>query len=85
MPLELPGPHHKGQESEGLAEAIRLFALGRRGKPDEADRPSPSTFPMTKAARAALHYKRQEELREKAAKREKEKIAKAAQRALKKK
>jgi hypothetical protein len=39
-------------EHPALTEA-RKAAKGRRGKPSEADRPPPSLFPMTPAARAA--------------------------------
>lgn len=43
----------KGTFGQGLTVALRLLREGRRGKPNEFDRPPPSTFPMTPAARAA--------------------------------
>ena len=46
----LPGPDER-PERRALAEARRMAALPSR-KPTEADRPPPSTFPMTSAARA---------------------------------
>lgn len=44
-------------ETPALREALKMTTL-RPGKPTEADRPKPSVFPMTPAARAALELKR---------------------------
>lgn len=44
---------------EGLTDALRRLRNGRVGAPTEADRPPPSLFPITRAARAALRYARQ--------------------------
>ncbi len=44
---------------EGLTDALRRLRSGRPGPPTDADRPPPSIFPITRAARAALNYTRQ--------------------------
>jgi hypothetical protein len=54
----LPGPDHR-PEKRALAEARRMAALPSR-KPTDADRPPPSTFPMTPAAKVALELGRGE-------------------------
>lgn len=43
---------------DGMTDALRRLRLGRVGPPTEADRPPPSLFPMTRAARAAMRYAR---------------------------
>jgi hypothetical protein len=43
-------------EHPALTAALKAFK-GRRGKPSEADRPPPSLFPMTPAARAAIEMR----------------------------
>jgi hypothetical protein len=45
--------------SEGLTDALRRLRMGRVGPPTLDDRPPPSLFPVTRAARAALRYARQ--------------------------
>lgn len=55
-PLPKLGSKHTGSQhgiSPGLAAAEKA-AAARKGKPDEADAPPVSTFPMTPAAREAL-------------------------------
>jgi hypothetical protein len=48
----LPGPDHR-PEKPHLAHARQMAMLPAR-KPTEADRPPPSTLPMTPAAKVAL-------------------------------
>jgi hypothetical protein len=45
----------------GLTQAVKALREREARKPTDDDRPSPSTFPMTPAARAALGYGREVE------------------------
>jgi hypothetical protein len=54
--ITLEGPDHR-PERPALADARRMAILPRR-KPTDADRPPPSTFPMTPAAKVALELSR---------------------------
>jgi hypothetical protein len=44
--------------SAGVMIAQQALKTARRGKPTEADRPPPSLFPMTPAARAAIQLRK---------------------------
>lgn len=55
-PWRISGPLDGPAESKGLEDALKRLYLSARRKPTEADRPPPSIFPVTKAARAALRY-----------------------------
>jgi hypothetical protein len=50
---KIDGPS-RGPDPAGVADALRPLDEGRLGPPRDDDRPPPSVFPMTKAARAAL-------------------------------
>lgn len=52
-PWHLEGPT-RGSNPPGLEDALRRLHEGRPGPPSEDDRPPVSTFPLTRAARAAL-------------------------------
>jgi hypothetical protein len=56
-PWHRDGPQ-RGPNPPGLEDALRRLHEGRHGAPTETDRPPPSTFPMTKAARVALQMYR---------------------------
>ena len=58
-PWHLEGPT-SGKNHPGLEDALARLWLGRPGPATEADRPPPSTFPMTPAARVALRLSRVE-------------------------
>jgi hypothetical protein len=53
-PWFIPGPETR-RTAPGLEHALALHHRAERRKPNERDRPPPSTFPMTAAARAALN------------------------------
>lgn len=55
VPWRLKGPID-GPSSAGLEDALRRLHLAEDRAPTDQDTPPPSTFPMTKAARAALDY-----------------------------
>jgi hypothetical protein len=50
---KLDGPS-RGPDPPGVADALRRLSEGQSRTPTEADRPPPSLFPMTPAARAAI-------------------------------
>jgi hypothetical protein len=54
--MELKGGS-RTPERPGMREALRALTL-RKGPPTEADRPPPSTLPLTPAAKEALRLKR---------------------------
>lgn len=57
-PGRIPGNDER-PERRAIGEALRLHHTARRGPPSADDAPPPSTFPMTKAARAALALERE--------------------------
>jgi hypothetical protein len=59
-PWRINGPS-RGPDPPGLEDALRRLHEGRIGAPTETDRPPPSTFPMTKAARVALQLSKRGE------------------------
>jgi hypothetical protein len=51
-------PHAYRRDGNSLSEAIRAAREAERRAPTDADAPGCSTFPMTRAARAALTLSR---------------------------
>ena len=53
----LHGPDDR-PERASMADALKRLHYGRLGAPTDADRPPPSTLPVTRAAREALRLSR---------------------------
>lgn len=54
-PWQIAGPL-PARSHDSLEDALRRFHLAEHRRPTDADRPPPSLFPMTRAARAALAH-----------------------------
>jgi hypothetical protein len=61
-PWRIDGPQ-RGPDPPALADALRRLHEGRPGPPSPDDLPPVSTFPMTKAAREARRFDRENPFR----------------------